>query len=54
MDSEYQDFALLYWAKDDLLSEEVQWYWDGAGRTNINQIIKEQFEIYITKIENEK
>ncbi len=54
MDSEYQDFALLYWAKEDLISEEVQWYWDGADKTNIDRIIKEQFELWITRFETKK
>lgn len=53
MDNEYKAFALLYWAKDDLLSQEVQWYWDGANRTNIDRIIKEQFELWVTKFETE-
>lgn len=51
MDSEYQVLALLYWAKEDLLYNEVQHYWNGADRSNIDKIIKEQFEIYINKFE---
>lgn len=54
MDIEYEDFALLYWAKDGLICEEIQWYWDGADRTNIDRIIKEQFELWITRFETEK
>ena len=54
MVSEYQSFALLYWAKLDLVSEEVQWYWDGADRSNIDKIIKEQFELWIIEFDNEK
>ena len=45
MDNEYQDLALLYWAKDDLLSADYQHYWEGANRENIDTIIKEQFEL---------
>ena len=54
MDSEFQDFALLYWAKDDLIYEEYQYYWDGANRSNIDNIIKEQFENYTKEIDNEQ
>jgi hypothetical protein len=53
MDTEYQDFALLYWAKGDLLETETQWYWEGADRTNIDNIIREQFELWITKFDRQ-
>jgi len=51
LESEFQDLALLYWAKDDLIYDENQHYWDGANRTNIDKIIREQFEIYIKKFD---
>ncbi len=51
MESEFQDLALLYWAKDDLIYDENQHYWDGANRTNIDKIIREQFEIYIKRFD---
>ena len=54
MNSEFQDFALLYWAKEDLIDAEIQWYWDGADRANIDKIIKEQFELWITKFKTKK
>jgi hypothetical protein len=54
MDSEFQDLALLYWAKDDLIYEDHQHYWDGANRSNIDKIIKAQFELYIKEFDNEK
>ncbi|MBK7289044.1 MAG: hypothetical protein IPI78_01675 [Chitinophagaceae bacterium] len=54
MDREYQDFAFLYWAKDDLIYSDNQHYWDGADRTNIDKIIKQQFEHWITKFDNQK
>jgi len=54
MDTEYQYFALLYWAKEDLDTADVQWYWDGANKTNINKIIKEQFNLWIEKFESNK
>lgn len=54
MDNEFQDLMLLYWAKNDLLYSDSQHYWEGADKTNIDGIIKEQFEFYIKKFENEK
>jgi len=54
MDREFQNFSLLYWAKDDLIYENYQHYWEGANRSNIDKIIKEQFEIYITEFDNKK
>jgi hypothetical protein len=53
-DAEYQDLALLYWAKDDLIYSEVQHYWDGANRTNIDKIISETFRQYIAKFKDQK
>lgn len=47
--SEYMNFYLLNFAKEDLTIDEVQWYWDGANRQNIDQIIKD----YFTKWMNE-
>jgi hypothetical protein len=54
MDTEYQDLALLYWAKDDLIYSEFQHYWEGADRANIDSIIKGQFELLKEKFKNEK
>lgn len=51
MEKEYIDFYLLYFAKDDLNESENQWYWDGADRNNIDDIIKEKFQEYIDKID---
>ena len=45
MDIEFQDLALLYWAKDDLLYADYQHYWEGANRENIDTIIKDKFEL---------
>ena len=39
MEKEYTDFYLLYFAKDDLIESENQWYWDGATRENIPDFI---------------
>jgi hypothetical protein len=44
MASELQDFALLNWAKQDLMYEEIQWYWAGADRSNIDSIIKKELQ----------
>ena len=54
MDREYQDLALLYWAKDDLLHVNYQHYWEGANRENIDRIIKEQFQLFVQKLKTEK
>jgi hypothetical protein len=51
MESEYMDFYLLYFAKDDLNESENQWYWDGADKNNIDEIIKRKFQEYIDKID---
>ena len=53
MDKEYQDFAFLYWAKEDLNYGDNQHYWDGADATNIDKIIKEKFQLYVKGIDNE-
>jgi hypothetical protein len=50
MEKEYMDFYLLYFAKDDLYELENQWYWDGADRNNIDEIIREKFQEYIDRI----
>jgi hypothetical protein len=47
MEQEYMGVYLLYFAKDDLNESEIQWYWDGADRTNIDQIIGKVFEDYL-------
>lgn len=51
LDSAYMDFYLLYYAKDGLTVEEVQWYWDGANRQNIDQIIKDYFRKWMDEFE---
>ncbi len=33
----------LHWAFDGLKDSEVQWYWEGADRSNIEEIITDQF-----------
>ncbi|GAO43343.1 hypothetical protein [Flavihumibacter petaseus] len=51
LESAYMDFYLLYYAKDDLIVDEVQWYWDGANRQNIDQIIKDHFKKWMKEFE---
>lgn len=53
LDSAYMDFYLLYYAKDDLTVDEVQWYWDGANRENIDEIIQERFRKWLTEFEHQ-
>ena len=33
--------------------DEVQWYWDGANRENIDQIIQERFKKWLTEFEQQ-
>lgn len=33
------DFYMLRWAFSDLQQEPVQWYWEGADRSNIHDIV---------------
>jgi hypothetical protein len=44
IENDYDDrlmpFYLLYYAWEDLQSSDVQWYWDGATKRNINRIIR--------------
>lgn len=40
------DFYSLYFAKVDLSFSPNQWYWDGATRENIEQLITDYFTIW--------
>jgi hypothetical protein len=53
LDTAYMDFYLLYYAKEDLTADEVQWYWDGANRENIDEIIQERFRKWMTEFEQQ-
>lgn len=53
-DSRYMDFYLLYFAKDDLMVDEVQWYWEGANRANIDQIIRDKFKQWLGEFEQKQ
>lgn len=52
--TEFQNFAFLYWAKEDLMYSDFQHYWEGADKTNMDKIIKEQFQLYISRLDQEK
>ena len=39
-----QQFYLLYFAREDLLHDEVQWYINGVDRSNIDQMIIDYFK----------
>jgi hypothetical protein len=53
MDATYIDFYHLYYAKCDLNVDEVQWYWDGANRENIDQIIEDIFRKWMIEYERQ-
>ncbi len=38
-----QDFYMLYFAKEDLRHGDMQWYWDGADKNNIDEVITNYF-----------
>ena len=46
------DFNYLYWAKEDLIRSEEQYYWEGADRSNIDQICIQHFEDWINENED--
>ena len=39
-----QGFYLLYYAKEDLMVQTQQWYWEGAYRHNIDQICHDRLK----------
>jgi hypothetical protein len=46
------DFYMLRWAYDDLQQAEVQWYWEGADRSNIQMIVLNRCRDWLTEYEN--
>lgn len=48
-DSKIYDFYSLYFAKEDLNDDTVQWYWNGADRTNIDQICIDYLKKWINE-----
>ena len=51
MEDNYMNFYLLYFAKDDLIEQENQHYWNDANRQNIDQIVTENFKNWKTEYE---
>jgi hypothetical protein len=47
MEKYLYQFYLLYFAKDDLLDSEVQWYIEGADKSNIDKIIEDYFQEWL-------
>src|SRR4051812_42777422 len=45
---ELSDFYLLYNAYDDLKSQEIQWYWDGATRENITSLMRDRARQFVS------
>jgi hypothetical protein len=41
------DFYLLHFAYEDLRDEEIQWYWDGATRANVQSLMRERAERFV-------
>ena len=48
------DFYTLRWAFDDLQSGEVQWYWDGADRNNIRDIVINRCREWLTEYQTKR
>ena len=46
------DFYLLHFAYSDLQDSEVQWYWKGADRSNIDSIIEERVRAFLSSSSN--
>ena len=46
---ELYDFYLLYWAYRDLCGSDVQWYWHGATRANIDSLIRQRARAFHTR-----
>ena len=44
-----QQFYFLYYAKSDLISDEVQWYIDGVDRSNIEETVNRYFTEWLNK-----
>lgn len=51
---ELYDFYLLFWAYTDLSYSENQWYWDGATRENIDEIVRHRAVRFLQETSAEK
>ena len=47
--SDIYDFYSLRWAYSDLQDSEVQWYWDGATKENIDKIVMERCHTWLSE-----
>ncbi|MFL5742931.1 MAG: hypothetical protein ACJ75B_22115 [Flavisolibacter sp.] len=52
MDSRLTVFYLLYFAKSDLTVNDVQFYWEGANKENIDKIVKDHFQNWISEFKH--
>ena len=50
-DKNLYDFYLLFHAHSDLLESELQWYWQGADRGNIESIIRQRIAEFLSSVE---
>lgn len=48
------DFYMLRWAFVDLQQEEVQWYWDGADRSNIQELVLNRCRDWLAEYETKR
>lgn len=48
-ESYLSDFYYLYFAKKDLINDEMQWYWMDADKNNIDSIIHNYFVQWLSK-----
>ena len=52
--SQFSDFYLLYYARDELMEYKDQQYWEGANRDNIDLVIKNQFQKWLNEFEQQQ
>jgi hypothetical protein len=45
---ELNDFYLLHYAYEDLQHDDIQWYWNGATRKNILNIMRERARQFLS------
>jgi hypothetical protein len=48
---ELYPFYLLHFARGDLTHREVPWHWEGADRSNIDRIVRDQASEWLTRHE---
>ena len=42
-ETDFGDFYFLHYAKEELDEIGTQWYWEGADKSNIDQIVERTF-----------